>query len=343
LIVIIHENFKFNRRLIRFIFCSIAIVVCILPWSLNINWPEFYRQGSLGNKSSIVLTDKIIFLIQSTGQTLTRLLIDFKSYGLLPYGIIAFITTVLILYAFLFPFIDKNIKDVKDIKVGLYLIFLTLPTPLAFALRDIFSTSGLRSDLNRYFIISYVGILLALTYLFYRKIKPLFITKLSPENISETENFISLQRLPLQRSIGNSKIYLMCFFLIISLETISSVTIVNEITWYNKVDSQIPEVSEIINQYSHPLIIMHPLHVERLAIFSLIRYFKKPLDFILINDGSQVAYIPPGYDAYFLFSPPFYGAPDYTIPELLKHFQFDLKELIVYDGIPLFKFEAAQP
>ena len=88
---------------------------------------------------------------------------------------------------------------------------------------------------------------------------------------------------------------------------------------------------------------MHPLHVERLAIFSLINYIQKPIDFILINETAEAAYIPTGYDAYFLFSPPFYGAPSYTIPELFKHFQVDLQELIVYEGIPLFKFETADP
>ena len=150
-IVIVHEDFKFSRRLIRFIFCSAVVFACILPWSLHVNWQEFYRQGSLGNSSTMSFVDKIGFLIQSTGQNCTRLLIDLKFYGLFNYGFLTLIATLLIIYSFIFIFIEKRFK------LGLYVIILTLPTPLVFALRDILSRSGVRSDLNRYFIISYIG------------------------------------------------------------------------------------------------------------------------------------------------------------------------------------------
>ncbi len=158
----------------------------------------------------------------------------------------------------------------------LLLILIGIPA-LALALPDLIF-GGIRSYSSRYLIAHYLGIHLAVAYLIATK-------------VTEVTSGIWRQR-----------IWQIAMAVLISLGVFSNAFISQAETWWNKYNTEIPQIARIVNQANSPLLIVDKYWLSRGNVLSLKNFLKPKVQLQLLGER-DITKVPDGFSDVFLFCP----------------------------------------
>jgi uncharacterized membrane protein len=225
--------------------------------------------SSDGTKIQLSLTPVIPFLLMQV----SRIFIDFDLSLENPLSyLILLVFLILVGYAIYF------ICQTTNYKVWMFILALVIVPALPLMLPDLISGS-IRSNAEPYLIPSYLGIQLATVYL--------LATQIYNGNLS-------------RRSIWQIIMALVIICGLVSYKVNSQAE-----TWWNKgVSYGNPQVAQIINQTTNPLLISDAFGDNYGNIFSLSYLLEPKVRFILVQD-EKIPKIPDGFTDVFLFNPSF--------------------------------------
>lgn len=158
--VLMLEGFRLSKTLTFYLFASLAGLLTFVPWLLVII-------ANFSASSVLIWTAKKISLkslFKYWILNLSRLFVDLEFSSKTPLKISYLISPILILVGYSIYFIFRNAPS----RIWLFILALIGMPTLILALPDLF-LGGHRSSVSRYSIPSYLGIELAVTYLFTTK------------------------------------------------------------------------------------------------------------------------------------------------------------------------------
>ena len=162
-------------------------------------------------------------------------------------------------------------------KTWLFILLLTTFTATTLALPDVLE-GGQRSSVARYMLAVYIGIQLAVAYCLGDRI------------------------LTIKDSRGIQTLWRIITGVVISLGLWCCWNIVASPTWWNKYSSYYnPQVAQIINQYSNPLIISHNSRISRVTSLSYL--LEDRTKFLLLEQDAEFPEDLAGFSNIFLFRP----------------------------------------
>jgi uncharacterized membrane protein len=229
--LVIIERFHANKKIFYYLVSCLIAIILFTPWILTI------INYSSGAKSSLAWLEKTASLQESLISFVNNIcnsFIDFWSiYAYFPdlnfpnvkFGLFLK-PLLLILIGYSFYFVCRN----TPLKVWLFVLNLTFIPPLLISIRDIAANSGSLSQ-ARYLIPSYLGILIALAYLFATKSKQIFL------------------------KLWQKKFWQLSMVLLISFGILSCAISLQAVTWSNKYGMNYYPVVRIVNQSERPLLI----------------------------------------------------------------------------------------
>lgn len=223
------EGMRLTKKLYNYLFASFISLLIFIPWVVIT-----VTNLSQIKKSMPWADDQIPVkaMIEGWGLSITRIFYDINLIGwhnicdrnhrwqFLPIPLLLFIIGYSIYY--LVRYSPK--------RTWLFILSLTGITVLALALPDLI-LGGKRSLASRYFVPTYLGIELAVTYLISTK-----ICKLSLE-------------------VRQKKLWNLIFIIILSIGILSCAISSQAETWWNKYNDPIHKVANIVNQSEHPFLI----------------------------------------------------------------------------------------
>ncbi|MDZ8085306.1 MAG: glycosyltransferase family 39 protein [Nostoc sp. DedQUE12b] len=266
--VIATAKFKFTRTVKAYLLASLAGLLAFTPWIIVI------IVNLLQLKSSTAWTKRHLpldVLIKSWLLQLNRIFLDLNSGFENPFNYI--ITPFfLVLFGYSIYFICRK----SNYKIWLFIVTLIMIPALPLMLPDLLF-GGIRSLAERYLLISYLGIQLAVTYL--------LATQLH------------------NKSFVRRRIWQIIMGLVIICGLVSYGVSSQAETWWSKViSSGNPQVAKIINQATHPLLISNDSGINYGNVFSLSYLLEPKVQFQLVKDRS-IPNIPNGFTDIFLLNP----------------------------------------
>ncbi|MBN3926879.1 glycosyltransferase family 39 protein [Nostoc sp. NMS4] len=266
--VISTAKFKFTRTVKAYLLASIAGFLAFTPWILVL------IVNVLQVKSSTAWTKRHLpldILIKSWLLQLNRIFLDLDFGFENPFSyVIAPIFLVLIGYSIYF------ICKTTNYKIWLFIVTLIMIPALPLMLPDLLF-GGIRSLAERYLLVSYLGIQLAVTYL--------LATQLNNQSL-------------VQRRIWQTIMGLVIICGLVSYGVSSQAE-----TWWSKVISYgNPQVAKIINQATHPLLISNDSGINYGNVFSLSYLLEPKVQFQLVK-GHSIPNIPDEFTDIFLLNP----------------------------------------
>jgi uncharacterized membrane protein len=253
--VITINKFRGNKTVNRFIVASLVSFLFFSPWLLILmgNFYQFEQTTAwTGTKMPL------INLIQSWFLQITRIFFDLNSNldNIFSYFIAIFFLT-LVGYAIYFLCLTTHKKT------WLFIVSLIFIPALPLVLPDLLF-GGMRSTSERYLIPSYLGIQIAIAYLFAYQI-----------------NSGKFQRRQIWQFIG---------VFVISLGLISIVVSSESETWWNKVVSTgNPQVARMINRSHNPLLISNDVGINYGNVFSLSYLLEPEIRFLLVQERNSLS------------------------------------------------------
>ncbi|MFN6539911.1 MAG: glycosyltransferase family 39 protein [Nostoc sp. EkiNYC01] len=266
--VIATARFKLTETVRNYLLATLVSFLAFMPW-MTVAIGDFFQFLISGNKattqSSLIPT--IPFLLMQ----ISRIFFDINltlenpvSYLITP------IFLIFVGYAIYFLCFTTNYK------VWLFIITLIVVPALPIILPDL-SGGGIRSFTEPYLIPSYLGIQLAVAYL--------LTTQLYNESLS-------------RRTIWH-----IIMALVIICGLISSKASSQAETWWNKgMNYGNPQVAQIINQSTSPLLISNSLDNNYGNVFSLSYLLEPKVRFLLVNN-QKIPQIPNEFADIFLLNP----------------------------------------
>lgn len=230
--VLMFENFRFSKRFFAYIIASIAAILMFFPWGFVVLNNLSQIQVANADKISRV---SLSYLIKTWAVGLTRVFFDVQFGYQDPFDVkfgydepityLIPITLILVVYAIYF------LCRQTPKAVWVFIVTLIGVTALALILPDVM-LGGTRSINARYFIPCYLGIQLAVAYLFANKIYATSVT------------------------VKQQKIWQFILVAVISASVLSCVLISQAETWWTKyTDYYNAQIGRIINQAERPLLI----------------------------------------------------------------------------------------
>ncbi len=273
--VAIMERFRLTKRVAAFFLASVMGVVAFLPWLLVVvsNYQKLDKATSWTSQPL-----SLVSLLISWIGNLSRLFLDLNvgseaSLGqLVPLVLPMLLILALIGYSFYF------LWRTTPQRVWLFIFSLIGVTALFLIVPDILS-GGQRSTVPRYLITCYLGIELAVAYLFEAKINSLGVKK-----------------------VLHQKMWQIGLILLLSGGVLSAVVSSQSIVWWNKGSeaASYPNLVEVINRTPKPLVISDDRAVGRLLSLSYL--LDEKVRFQLVEKG-QYERVPTGYSHVFLYNP----------------------------------------
>ncbi|MEH2119432.1 glycosyltransferase family 39 protein [Nostoc sp.] len=261
-------KFKLTGTVRTYLLASLVGFLAFMPW-ITIVMGDFFQ--FLISADKITTQSSLMPIFPFLLMQLSRIFFDIDLTLDNPIGY--FITSLfLILVGYSIYFLCQT----TNYKVWLFIIILIMVPALPLILSDLIAGST-RSSREPYLIPSYLGIQLAVAYL--------LTTQLYNGNVS-------------RRSIWHIIMALVIICGLISYKVSSQAE-----TWWNKGMSYgNPQVAQIINQTTRPLLISDALGDNYGNVFSLSYLLEPKVRFLLVNN-QKVPKIPDGFADVFLFNP----------------------------------------
>jgi len=300
---------KITRNFIIYLLASLLIFLAFSPWivTIIINFDNLANTTSLG----LGIVMPVSELISEWLANISYSLMDFWYYfiyfpssrfnlfNLFNFNFCQYlIPTLIILIGYSFYFLCRK----TSIKIWLFILLLVNVNFLPMAIQD-FLLGGYRSTIARYFVPCYLGIHLSLAYLFARKIQPLNI------HIHYLTN----------------QLWKLCFVTILIGGIISGAISSQAESWWNKIYQYSWDhvlISKIVNQTSHPLLIL------RLRISDLLpicHQVNTDVKFQLLTNGQNIDRVPDQFNHIFLFE-----SSRFPVEKFAQKQQFHIN--LVYTG-----------
>ncbi|AVH69557.1 glycosyltransferase family 39 protein [Nostoc sp. 'Lobaria pulmonaria (5183) cyanobiont'] len=266
--VIAIAKFRFTKTVKAYLLASLAGILAFTPWIMVL------IVNLLQVKSSTAWTKRHLpldILIKSWLLQLNRIFLDLNFGFENPFSyVITPIFLVLIGYSIYF------ICRTTNYKIWLFIVTLIMIPALPLMLPDLLF-GGIRSLAERYLLISYLGIQLAVTYL--------LATQLH------------------NKSFARRRIWQIIMGIVIICGLVSYGVSSQAETWWSKViSSGNPQVAKILNQATHPLLISNDSGINYGNVFSLSYLVQPKVQFQLVKDRS-IPNIPDGFTEIFLLNP----------------------------------------
>jgi len=218
--VLVVQRFRLTRAAIAYLICASIAILSFLPW-LRIMWLSRERLILTTNWAKVPLP--LTELVKSWSLNLCHAFVSIQSSSL-DVPLVCLTAIILLLIAGAVCYLYHRTR-----KVWILLFALMGITTAAFLLPDLV-TAGRRSAVDRYFLICYLGIHLAVAYL------------LTSQIVRNTAN---LARLRLWKIIT---------IVLLSGSILSNVVTMQANTWWGWSEFDV-EVAEQINHSQHPLVI----------------------------------------------------------------------------------------
>ncbi|MEH2000005.1 MAG: glycosyltransferase family 39 protein [Nostoc sp.] len=266
--VMITAKFKLTETVRTYLLASLVGFLAFMPWITVVvgNFFQFLISADKTTTQSS-LTPIFPFLLMQLSRIFFD--IDLSSDNPLRYLITPIFLTLVGSSIYF-------ICQTTNYKVWLFIIILIVVPALPLILPSLIA-GGIRSSTEPYLIPSYLGIEVAVAYL--------LATQLYNENVS-------------RRSIWQ-----IIMALVIICGLISSKVSSQAETWWNKgMSYDNPQVAQIINQTTRPLLISDALGNNYGNVFSLSYLLKPEVQFLLVNN-QKIPKIPDGFADVFLFNP----------------------------------------
>ncbi|MBD2603953.1 glycosyltransferase family 39 protein [Scytonema hofmannii FACHB-248] len=308
------ERFRLTKRVISYVLASLVGFLAFTPWLVVILSQSDQINKTTGWTGEVKIS--WLALIINWIFKLSYLFVDFNystigdfegsSLKLLVQSSTVFI---LILVGYSIYFLCR--KSPKQ--VWLFVLTLIGMTLLPLAIPD-FISGGVRSQIPRYLIPSYLGIQLAVSYLLATQI---FSSSL-------TTGFLKLWQLVMVTLISAGVI---CCAIISQAET----------WWYKDLNLYTPQVVRIINQTPQPLVITSCEGTWRLGDEMALSYRLDPKVRLLLVKESNVPQIPNTFSDVFFYNP-FYNAPLKVLEyKLEKEQKFKIEKDVYPENLQLWK------
>ncbi|MEH2055625.1 MAG: glycosyltransferase family 39 protein [Nostoc sp.] len=285
--VMIAAKFQLTETVRTYLIASLVGFLAFMPWIIVVigDFFQFLISADKTTTKSSLIPAFPFLLMQ-----LSRIFfdVDLTSDNSLGY-LITPIFLILVGYSIYFICLTTNYK------VWFFIITLIVVPALPLILPDLIA-GGIRSSTEPYFIPSYLGIQVAVAYL--------LATQLY------------------NRSVSHRGIWHIIMALVIICGLISYKVSSQAETWWNKGIYSNPQVAQIINQTTRPLLISDALGNNYGNVFSLSYLLEPKVRFLLVNN-QKIPKIPDGFTDIFLLN------PSDTWREIIEK-QYKLKTNIVY-------------
>ncbi|NEO91234.1 MAG: hypothetical protein F6K56_13700 [Moorea sp. SIO3G5] len=234
--VLVTERFRFSKRLVYYGLSSLMALMVFVPWLLVSN----SNLSKVSSKTKWALKEvPLSSLAQTWLININRSFFDLNQGLNLPSVLVSVIILILVGYAIYF------LCRHSPKRVSLFILTLIGVTALALVLPDLIS-GGKRSSVTRYLIPCYLGIQLAVAYLFTNKI---------------TNKITSIFQ-----GVWQQKLWRLGMILLLSGGILSCVISSQAEFWWNKYTSaNHTQVAAIINQAEQPLLLTKSLEVISLS------------------------------------------------------------------------------
>lgn len=264
--VVAIEKFRLTKTVAAYLLACLAGFLAFTPWLLVIII-HLFAVGRLSAWTDLELS--LLSLIQEWLLNLSRIFLDLNLNYDKP--LIYLIIPILILEAYSIYFVCRKTPK----RIWLFLLTLIGVTGLTLILPDLL-LGGRRSSVARYLIPCYLGIQLAVAYLFTTQI--------------------------VFASFKQRKMWQVMIAVLISVEVVSCVFSSQAEVWWNKYESSDnPQVAHIINQANHPLLISDPgINIGYIISLS---YLLEPKVQLRLLTEPNLPQIPNNFQNVFLYRP----------------------------------------
>ena len=277
--VVAIEGVRLSKVLIAYLIAASVGLLTFLPWLFFIltNYDRLSKSLEWQNK-----TIPLSSLVTYWGINLSRIFLDltptyridtdFSSFKN-PWSI-SLITVLLILVGYSIYFLCRH----SSRRIWLFIFILIGVSALPLALPDLIF-GGIRSFNNRYLIAFYLGIHLAVAYLFATKIT------------STSAKF------------WQQKLWQIALIALISCGVLSGAIISPAETWWNKYfNSESIQIARIVNQANYPLVLVDDYWRSKWNVWSISDFLEPKVRLQLVAE-QNISRIPDGFSDVFLFSP----------------------------------------
>lgn len=230
--VLVTERFRFSKIIVYYGLSSLMALMVFIPWLLVSN----SNLSKVSSKTKWALKDvPLSSLAQTWLININRSFFDINQGLNFPSVVVCVIILILVGYAIYF--LCRNTPK----RVSLFILTLIGVTALALVVPDLIS-GGKRSSVTRYLIPCYLGMQLAVAYLFTNKITSIF------------------------QGVWQQKLWRLGMILLLSGGILSCVISSQAEFWWNKYTSaNHTQVAAIINQADQPLLLTKSLEVISLS------------------------------------------------------------------------------
>ncbi|NEO32854.1 MAG: hypothetical protein F6K36_21010 [Symploca sp. SIO3C6] len=287
LYLLVNEGFRLTRTLKAYVLASLAGLVAFAPWL----WVSIIGLTNISNSTSWTSESiSIISLVKIWVLNLTRAFLD------VDFDIANPLTYLILLIVILVGHSIYCLTRTSPQRVWLFLLLLMGLTAGALVLPDLI-LGGRRSTPPRLLMPTYLGLQIAVSYL--------FATKISTHSLSNK----------------GQKTWSVIMVILLSLGIVSDLTYSQAKTWWNKYKSNDNlEITEIINNTNNPLIISDNPSIGDALSLSYYLDAKVKLKFMKIP---QLPINISGYTDVFVFNPS---------KELVKIIQEKYKTVPIYNN-----------
>jgi uncharacterized membrane protein len=274
--VALSEKFRFNKNLIAYILASIAGFIAFLPWMI-VYWQNSHQAGDkTGWQSADTSLTKLMI---NWVLNIARQFFDLGVYSNLPrlYSILSvpIILTLLIIVGYSIYWLLIHSQK----RVWLFVMTLTCVTVATFLPADLI-LGGRRSIETRYMIPCYLGMQIAVAYLFGSKIT-------SPQVTMQLQ-----------------KLWRLALAVVLSIGIVSCCLYLPADSWWNKDRSYINiPIARTVNSASRPLVVtdLWQYSVDSIGNLLGLSYRLDPQTKFLVLPP-KILKIPPDFNEIFLYS-----------------------------------------
>ena len=294
LYILITSNFRFTKTLISFLLASIVGFITFIPWiwTTIYHLPEVNRSMEWTNAKTTLLELLKIWLINIKSIFFDLEIPKIPYFSL--FNSLLLCITLLICYSIYF--LCRHTQK----QVWLFVLILIISNSLPLMLPDVI-LGGTRSISARYWIPCYLGIHLSIAYL--------FATKIASVEISQLRNFWKI-----------------IIAIVISAQVLACAVNTNIIVFISSNQFQSENLSQVINQTNHPLVVSSDYRYSPTELLSLSYLLDSKVRLQLVK-SSDLPNIPNKFSDVFVYSP--FGLPPLWQNELPKKYNLEpIKELI---------------
>jgi uncharacterized membrane protein len=293
LYILITSNFRFTKTLISFLLASIVGFITFIPWI----WTTIYHLPEVNRSMEWTHAKTTLLDLLKSWFSNIKSIFLYLEIPKIPYLSLLFSSLLIVLLiCYSIYFLCRHTQK----QVWLFVLILILSNSLPLMLPDVI-LGGTRSTAARYGIPCYLAIHLSIAYL--------FATKITSVEISQLRKFWKI-----------------IIAIVISGQVLACA--VNTNTRVTKTNNQFQteNLSQVINQTNHPLVVSNDYRYNPTELLSLSYLLDSKVRLQLVK-SSDLPNIPNKFSDVFLYSP--FGLPPLWQNELQKKYNLEfIKELI---------------